>query len=151
MAHRPPCQIFQPIDGRMQATTIDSSMEHRGRIVKITVIGCPGQVVERQGVMVLTMRQANVPPLPKGMSDLPPRPTNYLVFIATKQWRTVADSITNPEDVLIIEGYPTQHPQFAGSTVYATAATTKRQQQAKGTSRKWHVFPSIYVMSRGRA
>jgi hypothetical protein len=29
---------------------------------------------------------------------------------------------------VIIERYPTQHPQFAGITVYATAVTTKLQQ-----------------------
>ena len=89
------------------------------------------QVVESQGVIVLTMRQAKPPTLPKGMPDLPAHSTNYLVFVATKQWRKVADTMKNPEDVLIIEGYPTQHPQFAGITVYATQVTTKLQQQAK--------------------
>ncbi len=71
------------------------------------------------------------PAVPKGLPDVPPQPINYLVFIAAKQWRKVAETITNPEDVLIIEGYPTQHPQFAGITVYATQVTTKLQQQAK--------------------
>ena len=101
------------------------------RTVKITIIGRPGQVTERQGVVILGMRQTKTPVLPKSLPDLPSQPTKYLVFIAAKQWRKVADSITNPEDVLIVEGIPTQHPQFPGITVYATAVTTKLQQQAK--------------------
>ena len=54
-----------------------------------------------------------------------------MVFVAAKQWRKVAEAIKNAEDVLIIEGYPTQHPQFAGITVYAPVVTTTLQQQAK--------------------
>jgi hypothetical protein len=96
------------------------------RTVKITLIGRPGQ-----GVIVLGIRQTKAWSLPKRLPAVPSKPTTYLVFMATKQWRTVAESITNPEDVLSIEGYPTQHPQFAGITVYATQVTTKLQQQAK--------------------
>ena len=36
----------------------------------------------------------------------------------------------NPADLLIVEGFPTVDPDFAGSTVLATQATTKQLQQA---------------------
>ena len=44
-------------------------------------------------------------------------------------------ALANPEDTLIIEGYPLYHLRFTGITVYATQVTTtqllaaKRQQQ----------------------
>jgi hypothetical protein len=38
--------------------------------------------------------------------------------------------VDDPEDLLVIEGYPTVDPRFAGITVYATNVTTKNLQAA---------------------
>jgi hypothetical protein len=102
--------------------------------VKVTIIGRPGEIVERQGVIILALKSTAAPALPKGLPAPPAQPTNYLVFISQKQWRKVADAIKNPEDKLIIEGYPTMHPKFAGITVYATQVTTTLLQAAKRQS-----------------
>jgi hypothetical protein len=72
--------------------------------VKVTLIGRPGEIVERQGVIILAMKSTAAPSLPKGLPIPPAQPTNYLVFISQKQWRKVADTIKNPADKLIIEG-----------------------------------------------
>ncbi len=50
--------------------------------VKVTVIGRPHQVVERQGVVVLALRSTKAPTLPKGLPPLPNAPTTYMIFIA---------------------------------------------------------------------
>jgi PHAX RNA-binding domain len=99
--------------------------------VKVTIIGRPGEIVKRQGVIILGMKNVSTPSLPKGLPAPPEQPTNYLVFISQKQWQRVAEAIKNPEDKLIIEGYPTYHPRFTGITVYATQVTTTQQQAAK--------------------
>jgi hypothetical protein len=99
--------------------------------VKVTVIGRPGEIVERQGVMILALTSTTVPSLPKGLPAPPAQPTNYLVFVSQKQWLRVADALQDPEDKLIIEGYPVHHPRFTGITVYATQVTTSRLQAAK--------------------
>jgi hypothetical protein len=99
--------------------------------VKVTLVGRPGEIVERQGVIILALKSTAAPSLPKGLPAPPAQPTNYLVFISQKQWWKVADAITNPEDKLILEGYPVQHPRFSGITVYATQVTTKLLQAAK--------------------
>jgi hypothetical protein len=91
--------------------------------VKVTVIGRPHQVVERQGVVVVA--------LPKGLPPVPSTPTNYMVFIQQKQWNKVRDAMHNADDALIVEGYPVHEPRFAGITVYATQVTTKALQAAK--------------------
>jgi hypothetical protein len=108
--------------------------------VKVTIIGRPGEIVERQGVIILAMKSAAAPSLPKGLPAPPEQPTNDLVFVSQKQWRKVTDAIKNPQDKLIIEGYPVHHPRFTGITVYATQVTTtllqaakRQQQQAPGT------------------
>ena len=51
------------------------------------------------------------------------------MYIALKQWQKVEDAIKDPEDVLIVEGFPTATPQ--GINVYATNTTTKQLQQAQ--------------------
>ena len=54
-----------------------------------------------------------------------------MVFIQQKQWNKVRDAMQNPDDQLIVEGYPVHEPRFKGITVYATQVTTKALQAAK--------------------
>jgi hypothetical protein len=99
--------------------------------VKMTVIGRPTQVVERQGVIILALRSSKPPTLPKGLPPLPSTPTNYMIFIQQKQWNKVREAMQQPDDALIVEGYPVHEPRFAGITVYATQVTTKALQAVK--------------------
>jgi hypothetical protein len=88
-------------------------------------------VVERQGVVVLALRSTKAPTLPKGLPPLPSTPTTYMIFIQQKQWTKVQAAMQQPDDALIVEGYPVHAPRFAGITVYATQVTTKALQAAK--------------------
>ena len=99
--------------------------------VKVTVIGRPNQVVERQGVVVIALRSTKTPTLPKGLPPLPRVPTTYMIFIQQKQWTKVQAALQQPDDALIVEGYPVHEPRFAGITVYATQVTTKSLQAAR--------------------
>ena len=99
--------------------------------MKITLIGRPGRIVERQEVIMTAMQSTKVPSLPKGVPTPPSTPTTYMVYIARKQWKAVGEAITDPEDSLIVEGYPAYDPQLAGVAVYATKVTTKKQQIAQ--------------------
>jgi hypothetical protein len=82
-------------------------------------------------VIILALHSTKPPTLPKGLPPLPTTPTNYMVFIAQKQWNKVRDAIQNADDALIVEGYGVHEPRFAGITVYATQVTTKALQAAK--------------------
>ncbi len=104
--------------------------------MKLTLIGKPGRIVEKGEVVLTSMQgKAKVPSLPKGLPQPPSEPTTYLIFIAMKQWRKVKDSITkNPDDKLIIEGYPVfdrRIGQTGSMTVYAQMVTTTLLQRAK--------------------
>jgi len=98
--------------------------------VKITVVGRPGQIAERGPVVLVGLRSEKAPSLPKGVPT-PAQPTGYMLVIARKQWDKVAASVRRPDDVLIVEGYPTLDARFQGITVLATRATTKLLQQAE--------------------
>lgn len=99
--------------------------------VKITLIGHPGRIVERGEAIITTLTSGNVPPLPKGLPLPPEEPTVYLVYIARKQWQKIAEAATNPQDKLIVEGFPFQSKQLGVIGVLATNATTVNTQRAK--------------------
>ncbi len=99
--------------------------------VKATVIGRPAKIEQRDQTVLVGLRSAKVPAFPKGV-PAPAAATPYMVLIARKQWERVADAIKNPEDALIVEGYPTLDPRFPkGITLHATNVTTKHLQAAK--------------------
>ncbi len=107
--------------------------QNTGRLttVKITVIGRPGAAVAQGQAVALALVSEKVPGLPKGLPE-PPVGTRYTVFVARKQWVTVAEALAaDPEDAAIIEGYAALDPRVEGIAVYATSATTKRLQAAK--------------------
>src|SRR5215469_8363520 len=74
--------------------------------VKITVIGRPGKIIDRGTCVVTSLQSTKVPSLPKGVPTPPNAATTYTLYIASKQWRRVADAIKDLEDTLIVEGFP---------------------------------------------
>ena len=55
--------------------------------------------------------------------------------LAAKQWRKVTEASTKLEDVLISEGFPAQHPRFAGITVYPPRSPPNFSRRRSGSSR----------------
>jgi hypothetical protein len=114
------------------AATKAMSSAGEATTVKLTVIGRPGKIVERGDVALVAMRSEKAPSLPKGVPAPPSPQTDYMVLVGMKQWRKVAEALAaDPADKLLIEGYPTVQPEFAGITVYATSATTTGIQAGK--------------------
>jgi hypothetical protein len=103
--------------------------------VKITLAGRPtSQIADRGTYVALVMQNKTVPSLPKGLPSpeaVADTTTNYVVMISSKQWRKVAQALTDPEDMLIIEGWPQINSKNNSISVLATSVTTKKQQQAK--------------------
>ena len=114
------------------AATEAMSSAGEATTVKLTVIGRPGKIVEHGDVALVGMRSEKAPSLPKGVPAPPSPQTDYMVLVGMKQWRKVAEALAaDPTDKLLIEGYPTVQPEFAGITVYATSATTTGIQAGK--------------------
>ncbi len=99
--------------------------------VKLTLIGRPGRVIDRGTCIVTTMQESRVPSLPKGLPTPEPTPTTYTVYIATRQWRKVAEAIADPDDTLILEGFPQLDAQTKSIAVFVSNATTKKLQMAQ--------------------
>ncbi len=103
--------------------------------VKVTLIGRPGRVVEKQDLVITMMTQMEAPnAFPKGVPTPPTTPTVYTIYIGAKQWKTVAEAMQNPEDRLIVEGFAAFDPGLEGMAVFVTSTTTKLLQQQKRQS-----------------
>lgn len=103
--------------------------------VKLTLIGRPAKILERPQFVVITMTGKEPPALPKGLPELPDDdPTVYLVYIALKQWKRVSELIKQPDDRLIIEGYPFNDKRLGVIGVLAQSTTTVSLQRAKQTT-----------------
>jgi hypothetical protein len=101
------------------------------RTVKITLIGRPGKVVDRGTCVVMSMQGAKVPALPKGVPTPPEVTTSYVVYVAGKQWKKVAEALRDEDDVLIVEGFPQLDTKTGSIAVFVTNVTTKNLQSAK--------------------
>jgi hypothetical protein len=99
--------------------------------VKISLVGRPGKVVDRGQFIVTVMESSKVPMLPKGLPTPTTMTTKYAVYVAAKQWKKVAEAIQDPEDALIIEGFPKTDAETSAIAVFTTNITTKKQQMAK--------------------
>jgi hypothetical protein len=123
-----------PVAWADRASLVEEALKQKGEVqtVKMTLIGRPGKVVEQGQTVVTTMKTTGkAPAMPKGVPVPPDLPMTYVVYIAVKQWRKVVDFLKNPDDVLIVEGFPTFDPELKKMTLLALSVVTKHQQQAK--------------------
>lgn len=100
--------------------------------MKVTIIGRPGRVVEKQGFVLFQItHEGTLQAMPKGLpvpSAIPA--TTYTVYVNTKQWRGVAEAIKAPDDALIIEGVQWYDQEYQTIVVMAMRTTTKLIQRA---------------------
>jgi hypothetical protein len=118
------------------AVIAEAQTEKGSTNVKITLVGQPGQIIDRGQCVVTVMESSKAPALPKGVPMPPAAPTKYTVYIGSKQWKKVSESIADPDDVLIIEGYPTMDSKTGSIAVFATNTTTKKLQMAQRTKQQ---------------
>ena len=103
------------------------ALEETGTVmsVKITLTGRPGRIIERNDYIVTSLKSAKPPPLPKGLPVPPGTPTVYVAFIAKKSWDKVADTLKDPEALLVVGGYPILDQQAKGIAVLAHSVSVK--------------------------
>lgn len=108
------------------------------RDVKITLVGRPGKVEPFREMVVTAMSHtAKSPTLPRGVPSPPETPTVYTVYMSSRHWNKVQQSIeTDPEDTLIIEGLCAYDDAVGAVAVYATSVTTKKLEAAKRQAQK---------------
>lgn len=123
-----------------RAAVIQPLLDEIGALttVKVTLIGRPGQIdTSHKDVVITTMNHiARSATFPKGVPQPPEKPTLYTVYISAKQWQKVQDSITDPEDALIIEGTCAYDDAIGGMAVFVMSLTSKLLESKKRQAQK---------------
>lgn len=128
-APQPP--TAEEVAGLLKAASAIPHDKKGTAIVKVTVIGRPKQV-KRLDTCVLVVLAPKAPgTLPKGLPPVPESPNATLaIFIATKQWTKAEAALKqDPNDELIIEGFPANDPKNQITAVWAQSCTTKMIQR----------------------
>jgi hypothetical protein len=101
--------------------------------VKLTLVGRPLQVKELPTYIAIALQGKEPPTLPKGLPTPPAGSImRFVVFIAPKQWNGVKESLAqNPEDKLVIQGYPVFDPKSGATVVLAQQVQSVEQEKAK--------------------
>lgn len=102
------------------------------RTVKITLIGRPLQITKQAECVVVALKGKEPAALPRG---LPAPPANsaitWVVFIANKQWAKAGPALeADPEDKLLIDGYPLIDPKSGRGVVLALSCKTLKTERA---------------------
>jgi hypothetical protein len=129
----PAAAVLSPLRWQDRIAVLDEISTQKGMLstVKITLVGRPGKIVDRGTCIMTKMASSSVPSLPKGLPAVPATNTNYVVYIASKQWKKVAEAITDPDDALILEGFPLLDSGTNSIAVFVSNATTKNLQRAQ--------------------
>ena len=99
--------------------------------VKVTLIGRPARTEIRGQAVVFRLQSQPPATLPKGLPPLPQGPpVTWTVVVAQRQWNRVREALeTDPQDRLLIEGYPLQ--QGKELVVLAQSCISLAQQRAR--------------------
>ena len=104
---------------------------------KLTLVGRPGKIIEKEHVVITTITSDKAPSIPRGVPKAPDAPVVYLVFIARQQWERVAEALAADEnDRLVVTGYPVLDKQTEAIVVLGQSVTTTSQQEKKRPSGK---------------
>ncbi len=124
-----------PFNWEERSAVIEQVGQAAGRVttVKITLIGTMGTFVDKGACIVGVMAHTGekFPALPKGVPVPQAITTKYVVYIGAKQWKNVAATVADPEDALIVEGFPQVDPKTGAISVFASNVTSKKLQAAK--------------------
>jgi hypothetical protein len=131
--HRPghqnqPKKVVEPLPWEDRKGAIRDALKQAGeiRIVKVTITGRPGKVIEKPQCVIMTMKdKPRTISLPKGMPTPPKNTTTYGVYVSLKHWNKVKEAIQNPDDELIISGHLAYDKEMEMVCIFATEASTR--------------------------
>lgn len=99
--------------------------------IKISLIGVPGKMVERGDVIMAPMVCPQAPPTPRELPHAPNELTTYVVYMTRRQWDRVEQALDDPDDRLMVEGFPFTDRKLGVVAVLAQQVTTSKMLRAK--------------------
>lgn len=107
---------------------IEADKHGEMRYVSLTLHGRPGQVIVEDNTVITTIaHEHRRTPLARGIPHPPEAPTYYTVYMASKQWEAVEETLRKYKaDRLIVEGTCFLDQETGSISVHALRVTTKR-------------------------
>lgn len=115
---------------RIAAAQESNTQSGEVSFVSMIVVGTPTRIAPKDGFVLVTIEQEDIPPLPKGLPTPPSAATTFLVGVAQSQWRIVERFVKNGEP-LIIFGYPLPDEKKGRIVVYAGRVDTPSTKKMK--------------------
>ncbi|MFM7174815.1 MAG: phosphorylated adapter RNA export RNA-binding domain-containing protein [Caldilinea sp.] len=127
-----PPTLEQAIGLLKAALTIDPTKRGQA-VMKTTLIGRPKQIKKLETCTLLILGQKAPPIMPKGLPPIPDTSkATIAVFVAHKQWEKVEAALkADPQDEVIVEGYPVNDPKNQLTGLWAQSCSSKNLQRAK--------------------
>lgn len=133
-----PKKKAEPLQWPARIALFNEVSEEHGQAstTEIKLIGRPIKVLPRGKVVILTLRNRDQPPLPRGLPKVEEDMTVFLVFLTLKQWKKIADSMEEASDKVIVTGYPVFSAKLNAIAVWAKNATTINMEKARYANKK---------------
>jgi len=114
-----------PVDletSRGMASRLHDDDAGKGDAMRVKLIGRPGSIERRDGLIVFQMRVDEAPKLPRVLPPLPEASQIHVVYLAAKHWLKVAAAVEQSDAKIIVEGYAVFDPKLGKLVVYARDA-----------------------------
>ena len=130
-----PAQLITWEEVRIITQTLATAPAGEARTMKVTLIGRPEKIETRQQCVVFKLQGRPPGSLPKGLPAPAGPPLSWTVMVALRQWNRVKDSLAgNPEDQLVIDGYPLM--QGSEHILLVQSCVSMLQQRAQKAARQ---------------
>lgn len=102
----------------------------------LKLIGKTEQIAELDTCTVLSITSTIRPHVPKGVPQPQEAPTIYTVYVGRKLWGFIKDAARDPDDQLIVEGFPQLDTETGTIALFAKSVTSKKRDQARRKSKE---------------
>jgi len=102
----------------------------------LKLIGKTEQIAELDTCTVLSITSTIRPHVPKGVPQPQEAPTTYTVYIGRKLWGFIKDAAHDPDDILIVEGFPQLDAETSTIALFAKSVTSRKRDQARRRSKE---------------
>lgn len=132
-APKPSPPTLEQAVGLLKAALTIDPLKRGLAIMKTTLIGRPKQIKKLETCTLLILGQKAPPTMPKGLPPIPDTSkATIAVFVAHKQWEKVEAALkADPQDEVIVEGYPVNDPKNQLTGLWAQSCSSKNLQRAK--------------------
>ena len=132
----PPKERPEPLSWEERLNILTQLAEQgKSGMITTSVLKVIGKAAEHydhpSGCTVLRLVSTITPAVPRGVPHPQETPTIYVVYLGSRLWSRIAQAAADPEDEIIIEGFPQLDSETGTIALYARKTTSKKLEAAR--------------------